>query len=111
MSHRVEKKIEVERPLRAVWDGLPAFLAGAEVVDRRDGELLSWRRADEDGDTWTASLIALSPKRTRVDLAVDHDPASLVERATDALGAVDRRVESDLARLKAEVEAATPHPG
>ncbi len=111
MSHRVEKKIEVERPLRAVWDGLPAFLAGAEVVDRRDGELLSWRRAEEDGDTWTASLIALSPKRTRVDLAVDHDPASLVERATDALGAVDRRVESDLARLKAEIEAATPHPG
>jgi len=110
VTSRVEKKIEVERPLEVVWGQLPAFVAEAEVVERRDRELLAWRRPDEDGDTWSASLIALSPKRTRVDLAVDHDPASLVQRASDAFGAVDRRVESDLAKLKADVEAATPAP-
>ena len=107
--HRVEKKVEVERPAADVWAELPAFTGGAEVVDRREGELLSWRRPEE-GETWSASLIALSPKRTRVDLALEHDPQGLVDRAQDALGALDRRVEADVARLKTHVESATPAP-
>jgi hypothetical protein len=107
--HRVERKIEVERPADVVWAELPAFAGGAQVVDRREGELLSWRHPD-DGDTWSASLIALSPKRTRVDLALEHDPHGLVDRASDALGALDRRVEADVARLKTQVESGTPAP-
>ena len=106
----MERKIEIERPIEVVWAQLPAFVDDADVVDRREHELLSWRRREDDGDTWSASLIALSPKRTRVDLALDHDPANLMERATDAFGAVDRRVESEADRLKTQVESQTPHP-
>lgn len=105
---RVEKAIEVERPIAAVYEHLTR-LDGVEITERVSGEAVAWRRPEEHGvDAWRASLIALSPKRTRVDLAVDHDPAGLLERAADAFGAVERRVDDELTRLKAEVEAHTP---
>lgn len=107
---RVERAIEVERPVGVVYDHLTR-LEGVEITERVSGEAVGWHRLEEHGvDAWRASLIALSPKRTRVDLAVEHDPAGLLERAADAFGAVQRRVDDELTRLKTDVEATTAPP-
>lgn len=135
MSH-VEKAVEVERPADTVWPHLrllPAVLDGvrdaethadgrvlltgedgarweAALVEETAPDRVVWRDLDGTAGTWGASLIALSPRRTRVDLVVDHDASGLVERAADALGRLDRRVEATLARLRTAVEDAVPPP-
>lgn len=115
MTH-VEKTVEVERPVEAVYQALSSWSwepeDGAElgVTERVDDEVIAWRGEGEGGDTWTASLIALSPRRTRVDLDVEHDPHGLRERAADAFGALERRIADDLTRFKTHVESSTPPP-
>jgi hypothetical protein len=106
---RVEGAIEVERPLAAVYEHLLGQ-PGVSIVERVPDEAVAWTPAEDGSESWRASLIALSPKRTRVDLAVDHDPSGLVERAADAFGALQRRLDDDLARLKDGVESSTPRP-
>lgn len=115
MTH-VEKTVEVERPVAAVYDALGSWSwapeDGAElnVTERVEGEAVAWRGDGDGADTWRASLIALSPRRTRVDLDVEHDPHGLRERAADAFGALERRVADDLTRFKTHVESTTPPP-
>ncbi len=106
MPH-IEKAVEIERPVEVVYDHLTG-LPNVEVTEQVRDEAVSWRRREDDGDdAWRASLIALSPKRTRLDLAVDHDPTSLLDRAADALGSLERRVTDEVTRLKSDIEAAT----
>jgi uncharacterized membrane protein len=115
---RVEKAIEVERPVEVVYDHLTQLRwtepeegsPGLEIVEQVRDEVVAWRGAGEDADAWRASLIALSPKRTRVDLAIDHDPHGLLDRAAGAFGSLERRVDDDLARFKTHVEAHSPAP-
>ena len=115
MTH-VEKTVEVERPVDAVYQALSSWSwepeddAELDVTERVSGEAVAWRGAEDGGDTWRASLIALSPRRTRVDLDVEHDPHGLRERAADAFGALERRIAEDLTRFKAHVESTTPAP-
>lgn len=135
MTH-VERAVEIERPAAAVWPHvrvLPSVLDGVRAADEHpDGRVVvtgeddttwdaalvedgspehaTWEGLDGSEGTWRASIIALSPKRTRVDLVVEHDPHGIVERAGDALGRLDRRVEATLERLKRAVEDATPPP-
>jgi uncharacterized membrane protein len=111
---RVEQAIEVERPVDVVyrhltqleWTGPEDGAAELEIVEQVPREVVAWRGSD--GDAWRASLIALSPKRTRVDLTIDHDPSGLLDRAAGAFGALQRRVDDDLARFKTHVEAHSP---
>lgn len=116
---RVEKAIEVERPVDVVYEHLTRLQwtdpeqgsqQRLEIVERVAHEVVAWRDAGEGADVWRASLIALSPKRTRVDLAIDHDPQGLIDRAAGAFGALERRVDEDLARFKTHVEAHSPVP-
>lgn len=138
--NRVEKTVEIERPVDVVFaawsrfEDFPAFLDGVSAVVRQDddrllwtledgttvevevteqvpGEVVAWRTVGSATDSWRASLIALSLRRTRVDLEVGHEPHGIVERAADALGVLERRVEGDLGRFKAHVEATTDPPG
>jgi len=138
--NRVEKTVEIERPVDVVYaawarfEQFPAFLEGVSAVDRerddrlrwtlKDGttvevevaeqvpeQVLTWRILGGATEAWRASLIALSPRRTRVDLEVQHEPHGIVERAADALGVLERRVEGDLGRFKAHVEGTTDPPG
>jgi uncharacterized membrane protein len=107
---RAEGAIEVERPVEAVYEHLARSL-DLQAGDRIAEDAVAWRH-DDEGE-WRATLISLSPKRTRIDLALEHGPAGLLERAADAVGAsgaLDRRVHDELARLKADVEANTPMP-
>lgn len=133
---RVEKTVEIERPADAVWAHLrrlPAAVEGVRHADEQpDGRVLmagedgttweatlvedgspehaTWAALDGTDGTWRVSVIALSPKRTRVDLVVEHDPHGLVERAGDALGRLDRRVAATVERVKRAVEDAVPPP-
>jgi hypothetical protein len=105
---RVEKAIEVERPVGVVYEHL-AGLTDVEITERERDQAVAWRHP-EDEDDWRASLIALSPKRTRMDLALDHDPTGLLDRAADAFGALERRLTDQLERLKADIETTTRPP-
>lgn len=106
---KAEHAIEVERPVTVVYAHLAA-LPDVDVTDRVPEEAVAWRPRDDSGEVWRASLIALSPRRTRVDLAVEHEADSLRDRAAEAFGALDRRVTEDATALKTAVEAATPPP-
>jgi hypothetical protein len=106
---KAEHAIEVERPVAVVYEHLSA-MTDVEITDRIPGEMVAWHARDDSGELWRASLIALSPKRTRVDLAVEHEADTIRDRAAEAFGALDRRVTDDLGRLKAEVEANSPPP-
>jgi uncharacterized membrane protein len=134
---RVEKAIEVERPVAVVYEQwirfeeFPHFFEDVtRVEDLGDGRLrwtedgdtwevkvqwepgesVTWEGVEPGRDAWRASLIALSPKRTRVDLRWDHDPHGLIERAADVFGALERRVGDDLLRFKTHVETHTDPP-
>jgi uncharacterized membrane protein len=136
--NRVEKTVEIDQPVDVVYaawsrfEDFPAFLEGVSAVERqsdgrlrwtsKDGttvevevteqvpdEVVAWRTVGDTTDSWRASLIALSLRRTRVDLEVEHEPHGIVERAADALGVLERRVEGDLARFKAHVGGTSGH--
>ncbi len=79
----------------------PGVAAGEQAAD----VAVAWRDLDSSGGTWRVTLIALSATRTRVDLAVEREQG-LLERAGGAVtGGLGRRVEADLERLKAHLEA------
>ena len=113
------------------FESFPQFMEGVEAVQQRDDRHLHWR-ATIAGKTeeWDAAITAQQPdrvvawrstmgaenagtvtftslgmERTRVDLALDYTPTGPVEKAGDVLGLVARRVEGDLARFKAFIEA------
>jgi uncharacterized membrane protein len=68
---RVEKSIEIDRPLRMVYDQwtqfeeFPRFMAGVEEVEQLDDRTLRWR-AKVGGKTeeWTAEIVHKEPDQS-----------------------------------------------
>jgi uncharacterized membrane protein len=112
------------------FESFPQFMEGVEAI-QRDERRLHWRATiagkTEEWDAvitaqqpdrvvaWhstmgaenagTVTFTALGMERTRVELPLDYTPAGPVEKAGDVLGLVSRRVEGDLERFKAFIEA------
>ena len=113
------------------FEEFPRFMEGVESVTQMTDEKIHWvarvagRRKEWDAhiteqepDTHIAwmgfgdadnmgriAFEALGPERTRITVAIDWEPQGAVERAGDALGVLDRRVEGDLERFKGFVES------
>jgi uncharacterized membrane protein len=139
----VEKSIEIERPVRMVYDQwtqfeeFPRFMEGVEEVVQLDDKTLHWK-AKIGGKTeeWDAEIVQQIPDQqiawrhtrgavnsgvvtftplengqTRVTLALEYDPKSVVEKVGDLLGFVSRRVEGDLERFKRFIEERSVETG
>ncbi len=76
-----------------------------EIVDQLPDERISWRTVG--GDVKQKGVVTfqrLDDTHTRVSLAMDVEPQGMVEKAGDALGFLESRVQGDLMRFKTFIE-------
>jgi uncharacterized membrane protein len=75
----------------------------AEIIEQRPDERIAWRVVDGVSHTGVVTFHELAPRLTRVDVSLDFDPGSLIEKAARGMRLVKRAVRADLARFKAHV--------
>src|SRR6185295_3409843 len=75
----------------------------AEIVEQRPDERIKWKVTDGVTHTGVVSFHELAPRLTRVEVNLDVEPGSLIEKAGRGMRHVKRAVRADLARFKAFV--------
>src|SRR3954469_21598385 len=75
----------------------------AEIVQQRPDERIKWKVSEGVTHTGVVTFHELGPRLTRVELNIDVQPGSLIEKAARGMRHVKRAVRADLARFKAYV--------
>jgi uncharacterized membrane protein len=75
----------------------------AEIIEQRPNELVKWQVTDGMTHTGIVTFHELGPRLTRVELNLDVDPGSLIEKAARGMRHVKRAARADMARFKAYV--------
>jgi uncharacterized membrane protein len=75
----------------------------AEIVENDEGERIKWEVTDGVTHTGVVTFHELGPRLTRVEVNIDVQPGSLIEKAARGMRHVKRAVRADLARFKAYV--------
>src|SRR3954453_13642954 len=75
----------------------------AEIVEQRPDERIKWKVSEGVTHTGVVTFHELGPRLTRVELNIDVQPGSLIEKAPRGMRHIKRAVRSDLARFKAYV--------
>ena len=76
----------------------------ASIIEQRPDERIAWTVTQGITHTGVVNFHELSDRLTRVQLTLDVDPGSLIEKAARGMRQVKRAVRADLARFKAFVE-------
>src|SRR3954470_19292954 len=76
----------------------------AEIVEQRPDERIKWRVTEGVSHTGVVTFHRLSDRLTRVDVDVDIQPGSLIEKAGRGMRHAKRAIRGDLARFKAYIE-------
>lgn len=76
----------------------------AEIVEQRPDERIKWRVTDGVTHTGVVTFHELADRLTRIEVNVDVEPGSLIEKAGRGMRHAKRAVRADLARFKAFVE-------
>ena len=84
-----------------VWGKTKEFTA--EITEQRPDERIEWRVVEGMSHTGVVTFHELAPRLTRVEVSLDLDPGSLLEKAARGMRFVKRAVRADLARFKAHV--------
>jgi uncharacterized membrane protein len=82
---------------RREWD--------AQIVDQTPDTRIAWQAIDGKNNAGAVSFQQAGPQRTEIELQIDYETEGLKEKAGDALGVIDRRVEGDLERFKKFIES------
>jgi uncharacterized membrane protein len=77
----------------------------AEIVEQTPDQVVAWRSTTGAPNGGTVTFQPIDANTTRVNVRIEYDPQSFVEKAGDALGIVSRRVEGDLKRFKEFIES------
>jgi uncharacterized membrane protein len=85
-----------------VWGMSKEFVA--EIVEQRPDERIQWNVSQGVTHTGVVTFHELAPRLTRVQVSLDVDPGSLIEKAARGMRHVKRAVRADLARFKAFIE-------
>jgi uncharacterized membrane protein len=85
-----------------IWGMSKEFTA--EIQEQRPDERIQWSTTDGVTHAGVITFHALEPNLTRVQVSLDVEPGSLVEKAARGMRHVKRAVRADLARFKAYVE-------
>jgi uncharacterized membrane protein len=75
----------------------------AEIVDQRPDERIKWKVTEGVTHTGVVTFHELGPRLTRVEVNLDVEPGSLIEKAARGMRFIKRAVRADLARFKAHV--------
>ena len=76
----------------------------AEILEQRPDERIKWRVVDGVSHTGVVTFHELAPRLTRIEVSIDVQPSSLVEKAGRGLRHAKRAVRADLHRFKAHIE-------
>ena len=77
----------------------------AEITEQTPDQRVAWRNVTGAKNAGVVTFHYLDENKCRVMLQLDYEPEGLVENVGSALGFVGRRVEGDLERFKAFIEA------
>jgi uncharacterized membrane protein len=73
----------------------------AEIVEQRPDERIKWKVTDGVTHTGVVTFHELADRLTRIEVNLDVEPGSLIEKAGRGMRHVKRAVRADLARFKA----------
>ena len=77
----------------------------AEIIDQTPDQRIAWQAIGGKTNAGVVTFQSEGAQQTRIELEVDYETEGLKEKAGDALGVVDRRVEGDLERFKKFIES------
>jgi uncharacterized membrane protein len=92
-----------------IWTRKREFTAKIET--QRPDERIKWRVSRGITHTGVVTFHELAPRLTRIELTLDVDPGSLIEKAARGMRHVKRAVRADLHRFKAFIEMAEQETG
>src|SRR3954452_20476793 len=75
----------------------------AEIVEEEENERIKWEVTEGVTHTGVVTFHELGPRLTRVEVNLDVEPGSLIEKAARGMRHVKRAVRADMARFKAYV--------
>jgi uncharacterized membrane protein len=75
----------------------------AEIVEENPKERIKWEVTDGVTHTGVVTFHELGPRLTRVEVNIDVQPGSMIEKAARGMRHVKRAVRADMARFKAYV--------
>jgi uncharacterized membrane protein len=103
--HRLQNAAQVDnthvRFKTRIWGISKEFTA--EIVEQRPDERIQWKVTEGVVHTGVVTFHELAPRLTRVEVNLDIEPGSVIEKAGRGLRHVKRAVRSDLTRFKAYV--------
>jgi len=76
----------------------------AEIIEQRPDDRIKWRVTEGVSHTGVVTFHELSDRLTRVDVDIDIQPGSLLEKAGRGMRHAKRAIRADLSRFKAYVE-------
>src|SRR5918997_1647517 len=104
--HRVTRATQEDdctvRFATKIWGKTKEFEANIET--QRPDERIKWRVSQGITHTGVVTFHELAPRLTRIELNLDVDPGSLIEKAARGMRHVKRAARADLHRFKAFIE-------
>ena len=85
-----------------IWGKTKEFKA--EIVTQRPDDRIKWRVSEGITHSGVVSFHELAPRLTRIEIDLDIDPGSLIEKAARGMRHIKRAVRADLHRYKAFIE-------
>jgi uncharacterized membrane protein len=85
-----------------VWGMSKEFVG--QIVEQRPDERIQWSVKEGVIHTGVVTFHEIAPRLTRVQVTLDVEPGSLIEKAARGMRHVKRAVRADLARFKAYIE-------
>jgi uncharacterized membrane protein len=85
-----------------IWGKTKEFKADIET--QRPDDRIKWRVSEGITHTGVVSFHELAPRLTRIEISLDVDPGSLIEKAARGMRHIKRAVRADLHRYKAFIE-------
>jgi uncharacterized membrane protein len=76
----------------------------ATITEQTPDRMVAWRSTSGAPNGGQVTFESLGANQTRVTARMEYEPEGVVEKAGDALGFMDRRVQGDLNRFKEFIE-------
>ena len=92
-----------------IWGKTKEFTA--QIETQRPDERVKWRVSQGITHTGVVTFHELAPRLTRIEVTMDVDPGSLLEKAARGMRHIKRAVRADLARFKAFIEVQEQETG
>lgn len=92
-----------------IWGMSKEFVA--QIVEQRPDERIQWEVKQGVTHTGVVTFHELAPRLTRVQVTLDIEPGSLIEKAARGMRHVKRAVRGDMARFKAFIEMSEEETG